>query len=73
MSPHPLIAPPPQKTKPNCPQRGNWTAALKLLDRSAQLEPRNRPVLRWKPVIEARRTLVSGRVQRKRMRVHSSE
>ncbi|KAL4431107.1 hypothetical protein ABPG75_006363 [Micractinium tetrahymenae] len=38
-------------------QRGNWVAALLLLDRSARLEPRNTPVLRWKPVVEARRTL----------------
>lgn len=37
-------------------QRGNIVAAILLLDRSAALEPRNRPVLRWKPVIEARRT-----------------
>lgn len=27
-------------------QRGNWVAAILLLDRSALLEPRNRPVLR---------------------------
>ena len=38
-------------------QRGNWVAAILLLDRSAALEPRNRPVLRWKPVVEARRTI----------------
>lgn len=48
-------------------QRGNLLGAVMLLDRSAALEPRNRPVLRWKPVIEARKTVGerrSGRLQR---------
>lgn len=48
-------------------QRGNLLAAVMLLDRSAALEPRNRPVLRWKPVVEARKTVGErrgGRLQR---------
>lgn len=49
-------------------QRGNLLGAVMLLDRSAALEPRNRPVLRWKPVIEARKTVgerrSGGRLQR---------
>lgn len=38
-------------------QRGNWQAAVALLERSVLFEPRNSPVLRWKPVIEARKTV----------------
>lgn len=49
-------------------QRGNHTAALLLLDRSARLEPRNRPVLRWRPVIEARREFNASRFARLRAR-----
>ncbi|PRW58106.1 superoxide dismutase [Fe] [Chlorella sorokiniana] len=49
-------------------QRGNLLGAVMLLDRSAALEPRNRPVLRWKPVVEARKTVGErrgcGRLQR---------
>lgn len=47
-------------------QRGNWVAALLLLDRSARLEPRNTPVLRWRPVVEARRTVGERRRARGR-------
>lgn len=42
-------------------QRGNLLGAILLLDRSAALEPRNRPVLRWKPVVEARQTVGARR------------
>ena len=51
----------PPTCPPACLQRGNWLAALLLLDRSARLEPRNRPVLRWRPVVEARQTVGSRR------------
>jgi hypothetical protein len=52
------------RRRPRCPflsQRGNFLAAVLLLDRSAALEPRNRPVLRWKPVVEARQTVGARR------------
>jgi hypothetical protein len=46
-------------------QRGNFLAAVLLLDRSAVLEPRNRPVLKWKPVVQARQTVGARRGQHK--------
>lgn len=59
-------APHPRPAMPTPTQRGNRIAALLLLDRSARLEPRNRPVLRWAPVIEARRELNASRFARLR-------
>lgn len=47
-------------------QRGNFFAAVVLLERCAQADPaRCSPVLRWKPVRDAQRT-VRGRLQGRR-------
>ncbi len=49
-------------------QRANLRAAVMLLDRSAALEPKNRPVLRWAPVVEARKTVGERRGTRRLQR-----
>lgn len=42
-------------------QKGNILAAVLLLERSVQFEPRNSPVLRWRPVLLAQQTVLSRR------------
>ncbi len=42
-------------------QKGNILAAVLLLERSVQFEPRNSPVLRWRPVQLAQQTVISRR------------
>lgn len=42
-------------------QRGNWLAAVRLLERSARLDVSCRPVLRWQVVQTARKTVGSRR------------
>ncbi len=42
-------------------QKGNILAAVLLLERSVQFEPRNSPVLRWRPVQLAQQTVMSRR------------
>ena len=42
-------------------QKGNVLAAVLLLERSVQFEPRNSPVLRWRPVQLAQQTVMSRR------------
>lgn len=49
-------------------QKGNAIAAVKLLERSAAQDPRNQPVLRWKPVLEARSAVLSMRAAARRAR-----
>lgn len=45
-------------------QKGNLLAAVKLLERCAQQDPRNLPVLRWKPVRDAQVSVQSRRTTR---------
>lgn len=40
-------------------QRGNWWAAVRLLERCVVMDPANSPVLRWHPVASARKTVGS--------------
>ncbi|DBA97504.1 hypothetical protein WJX77_006572 [Trebouxia sp. C0004] len=42
-------------------QKGNILAAVLLLERSVQFEPRNSPVLRWRPVQLAQQTVMRRR------------
>ncbi|KAG2425458.1 hypothetical protein HXX76_013668 [Chlamydomonas incerta] len=42
-------------------QRGNWLAAVRLLERSARLDVSCRPVLQWQVVRTARNTVGSRR------------
>lgn len=42
-------------------QRGNILAAVLLLERSVLFEPRNSPVLRWRPVQVAQQTVLTRR------------
>ena len=42
-------------------QKGNTVAAVLLLERSVQFEPRNSPVLRWRPVQLAQQALLARR------------
>lgn len=55
----PCLAPPPAQAWGLMElQKGNVVAAVKLLDRCAAADPRrNMPVLRWRPVLEARASL----------------
>ncbi|KAL6758924.1 hypothetical protein V8C86DRAFT_3133866 [Haematococcus lacustris] len=46
-------------------QRGNWLAALMLLERSVRIEPRLQPVLNW-ALVDAARQAVGSRHQRRR-------
>ncbi|KAJ9523301.1 hypothetical protein QJQ45_005263 [Haematococcus lacustris] len=46
-------------------QRGNWLAALMLLERSVRIEPRLQPVLNW-ALVDAARQAVGSRQQRRR-------
>jgi hypothetical protein len=41
-------------------QKGNFWAAVRLLERSVVMDPFLTPVLRWKPVNAARNTLVGS-------------
>jgi hypothetical protein len=40
-------------------QKGNWWAAVRLLERCVLMDPANSPVLRWHPVAAARKTVGS--------------
>ncbi|KAI8474688.1 MAG: hypothetical protein J3K34DRAFT_517996 [Monoraphidium minutum] len=40
-------------------QRGNWWAAVRLLERCVSMDASNAPVLRWQPVQSARQTVSS--------------
>ncbi|KAG2445198.1 hypothetical protein HYH02_008666 [Chlamydomonas schloesseri] len=42
-------------------QRGNWLAAVRMLERCARLDVNCRPVLRWQVVQTARKTVGSRR------------
>ena len=42
-------------------QKGNIVAAVLLLERSVQFEPRNRPVLKWRAVQLAQQALLDRR------------
>lgn len=42
-------------------QKGNVVAAVLLLERSVQFEPRNSPVLKWRPVQLAQQALLDRR------------
>lgn len=41
-------------------QRGNQLAAVRMLERSAAMDPKNVPVLRWKPVLSARTAVLTS-------------
>jgi hypothetical protein len=49
-------------------QKGNWWAAVRLLERCVSMDPANSPVLRWKPVASARKTVSERSSSRRRMR-----
>lgn len=49
-------------------QRGNIVAAVKLLERCAEQDPRNLPVLKWKPVREAQLSVQSMKGARRASR-----
>lgn len=55
-----LLHPPPQAWGLMELQKGNFWAAVRLLERSVVMDPFLTPVLRWKPVNAARNTLVGS-------------
>ena len=51
-------------------QKGNVVAAVLLLERSVQFEPRNSPVLKWRPVQVAQQALLDRRRKMSALSAH---